>query len=155
MHAREAMDKLIFVFIGGGIGSAARFGIGQLIASRSGQRVNAAAQGQDLASSHWLTTFPVATLIVNLVGCVLIGFIWSWAIARDQGQSTMMYFLVVGVLGGFTTFSSFGWETFSLIQEHRFGAAGIYVSASLLFGLLGVLAGYATGSQFFGTAIQP
>lgn len=149
------MDKLILVFIGGGFGSAARYGIGQLIASLSTDRTNAASQSLVIGSSHWMSIFPAATLVVNLVGCTAIGFIWSWAIARDQGQSTMMYFLVVGLLGGFTTFSSFGWETFSLIQEHRFGAAGLYVLASVVFGLLGVFAGYAIGSQLFGTAIQP
>jgi CrcB protein len=62
-----------------------------------------------------------------------------------------MVFLIVGVLGGFTTFSSFGWETLELIQNQRIGIACVYVLMSLTLGLLGVFGGYTIGTAAFGT----
>ena len=137
------MLKLMLVFLGGGLGSVGRYSIGQLIA---------AVTPKDLDPPHWLNLYPFATLSVNLIGCAAIGIAWSWAIERQQQGSPMMIFLVVGILGGFTTFSAFGWETLDLIQNQRILAAIFYVLISIVLGILGVFAGYTFGSVAFGTA---
>lgn len=134
------MLKLMLVFLGGGLGSVARFGVGQLVARYT---------PTDLEPKHWLDLFPLATMLVNVLGCAIIGAAWSWAISREQQSSPAMIFLVVGILGGFTTFSSFGWETIELIQNQRTGMAAVYILLSLLLGLLGVFVGYALGSTAF------
>jgi len=136
------MLKLMLVFLGGGLGSVVRFGAGQLIARYT---------PTDLEPRHWLDLYPLATMLVNIVGCAIIGGAWAWAIARGQQSSPAMVFLVVGVLGGFTTFSSFGWETLELIQNQRVGMATVYVIMSLTLGLLGVLGGYTIATAAFGT----
>lgn len=136
------MIKLLLVFVGGGIGSVARYGIGQLVARYT---------PRDLEPPHWLDLYPLATMLVNLIGCAVIGGAWAWVISRSDGQpSTTMVFLIVGVLGGFTTFSSFGWETLELIQNQRLGMAAMYVVMSITLGLLGVLGGYTIGTAAFG-----
>ena len=134
------MLKLMLVFLGGGLGSVARFGIGQLVARFT---------PTDLEPRHWLDLYPLATMLINLIGCAIIGGAWAWAIARGQQSSPAMVFLVVGVLGGFTTFSSFGWETIELLQNQRIGMATVYVLMSLTLGLLGVLGGYTIGTAAF------
>ncbi len=140
------MLKLLLVFLGGGLGSMGRYGIGQLIAHWTPKDL------EPPQSTHWLNMYPLATLMVNLIGCAIIGGAWAWVISRGNGQqSPAMLFLIVGILGGFTTFSSFGWETLELIQNQRPGAAAVYVVASLLFGLLGVFGGYTIGSAAFST----
>jgi fluoride exporter len=136
------MLKLLLVFVGGGLGSVSRYGIGQLIARMT---------PTDLEPPHWLDLYPLATMLVNIIGCAIIGFAWAWALAKGQGQSPAMVFLIVGVLGGFTTFSSFGWETLELIQNQRFGIASLYVLMSLTLGLLGVFGGFTIGTAAFGT----
>lgn len=136
------MIKLLLIFVGGGLGSVARYGVGQLVA-RSTPR--------DLEPPHWLDLYPLATMLVNLIGCAVIGGAWAWVISRSDGQpSTAMLFLTVGVLGGFTTFSSFGWETLELIQNQRFGMAGMYVLMSVALGVLGVFGGFMIGTAAFG-----
>lgn len=136
------MIKLLFVFLGGGLGSVARYSVGHLVARMT---------PRDLEPPHWLDLYPFATMLVNLVGCAVIGGAWAWVIARSDGQpTTTMLFLIVGVLGGFTTFSSFGWETLELIQDQRFGMAGMYVLMSVALGVLGVFGGYTIGTAAFG-----
>ncbi|MGJ8637519.1 MAG: fluoride efflux transporter FluC [Phycisphaerales bacterium] len=136
------MIKLLLVFLGGGIGSVARYGVGQLVARYT---------PRDLEPPHWLDLYPLATMLVNVIGCAVIGGAWAWVLSRGDGQpSTTMVFLIVGVLGGFTTFSSFGWETLELIQNQRLGMAAMYVVMSITLGLLGVLGGYTIGTAAFG-----
>ena len=135
------MLKLLLVFVGGGLGSVGRYAVGRFIA-----RVTPT----DLEPPHWLDLYPIATMLVNIVGCAIIGFVWAWALAKGQGQSPTMVFLIVGVLGGFTTFSSFGWETLELIQNQRIGLACVYVIMSLVLGLLGVFGGFTIGTAAFG-----
>jgi CrcB protein len=130
----------MLVFLGGGLGAISRYGIGHLVA---------AVTPKGLEPPHWLDLYPFATLIVNVLGCGIIGLAWAYAITRDQQQSPAMLFLIVGVLGGFTTFSSFGWETLELVQDQRLGMALVYVVMSLLFWLLGVYGGYTIGTAAF------
>jgi len=79
--------------------------------------------------------FPTGTLSVNLLGCLLIGVAANLFAAGEGTRTTLRLFLVVGLLGGFTTFSSFGLETLRLLEEGRVLAAALYVAASNVGGL--------------------
>lgn len=80
--------------------------------------------------------FPVATFLVNLLGSFAIGMAWSY-FSRSGGQVLMSAFLMTGVLGGFTTFSTFSLEAVQLIQQGAWGSAASYLAVSVLCCLLG------------------
>lgn len=82
--------------------------------------------------------FPWATLAVNLFGCLVIGLLASLAV-RQAWPEPVRLAILVGVLGGFTTFSTFGWETWSLIQIGRMDLAALYVLATNVGGVLLVI----------------
>ena len=93
---------------------------------------------------RWLpATFPWATFVINVTGCFGIGFVVALAEERMILGPTTRLFLTVGVLGGYTTFSSFGYETMALLRESSFGAAAFNVLAQVALGLLAVGAGAA------------
>ncbi len=117
---------LIWVFLGGGLGASARFLL-----------------------SEWLrpmlkSGFPWPTLAINVIGCAVAGFLAA-RFGLSNPEHPWRAFIVVGVLGGFTTFSAFGLESLSLVQEGRILLAILYVSASVLGGLLAVWLGIALG----------
>lgn len=117
------MVKLLLVMCGGAIGTACRYGTNLL------------------AASLWGIRFPWGTLIVNLVGCLLIGFAFGLAERASWVTPTVRLFFVTGVLGGLTTFSSFAVETVNTA-----GASGGYLAmgnfvANTAGGLLLVLIG--------------
>ena len=105
--------SFIWVFIGGGIGAIGRYMI-SLMLPRSPD------------------TFPWATLTVNVIGALLIGLLAGLLLGRDGGR----LFLVVGVLGGFTTFSTFSLEILQLIQNRDLASAVIYVLVSVFAGVV-------------------
>ena len=82
--------------------------------------------------------FPYGTLAVNALGCLVIGFLSGLAEARAAFTPEARLFLFVGVLGGFTTFSSFALETFSLARDTQSLAALVNIGLQLVFGLLAV-----------------
>lgn len=120
------MTHLFYVAAGGAIGALARYGVATWLAPAS-QRVS----------------LPWGTIAVNLVGCFVIGAVVGMAQARDGLTEGARLFLVIGILGGFTTFSAFGLETLSLIRAD----AHALVAANLILqvggGLLAVWAGWA------------
>ena len=85
---------------------------------------------------------------MNVVGCAIIGLAGQAAAGRLDMTPTMRLFLFVGVLGGFTTFSSFGLDTLTLMQAGRQQVAAFNVIVQLGVGLLAVSAGYAFGQRF-------
>ncbi len=94
-----------------------------------------------MAVSQWLSgKFPLGTLIVNIIGCFLIGvaFEWSTKVVLDK---QLVLLLTTGILGGFTTFSAFSFETVKMIREGHFVNATGYVLASVFIGLLATYAG--------------
>ncbi|MBO6741053.1 MAG: fluoride efflux transporter CrcB [Phycisphaerales bacterium] len=130
------MLKLFLVFLGGGCGASLRYGAGVLVA-----RMTPA----DADTPHWLSMYPVATFGVNLLGCALIGLAWGLLGEPKEGDEAIRLALVVGVLGGFTTFSSFGWEMLDLMQSGRVLTAIVYAALSVGIGLLCAWAGHALG----------
>jgi CrcB protein len=123
------MGVWIAVAVGGAIGSVARHAVNHLVHVR------------------WLTTrFPAGTVVVNVAGCFVIGLLTGLiASNRIAFRFHWREFVFVGVLGGFTTFSTFGLDTFMLVQTHSPQAALINVTASLVGGLAAVWIGYAVG----------
>ncbi len=109
------MFKIFLLALGGGLGTLARYGLSSFI-----QQVHG---GQ----------FPVGTLLVNVVGCFVIGFLMETFQARRWGSQEVRGFMTVGFLGAFTTFSTFSYETNSLLRggQWRMGTANLAVSVVL------------------------
>jgi len=128
--------KFFLVFLGGGLGAVLRFSIGVLVDHLT-------PAGAD--TPHWLTMYPAATLIVNLAGCGLIGLAWGMLGKPEDGNEMLRMALIVGVLGGFTTFSSFGWETLDLLNEGRSLTAIVYIFLSVAVGLFMAWSGHTLG----------
>ena len=87
------------------------------------------------------TAFPLGTLTVNLAGSFLVGLIMAAVIGENIGHQSRLL-LATGFCGGFTTFSSFSYEFFSLLQNEHIGYALVYAAASFALGLLFVWLGY-------------
>jgi fluoride exporter len=93
--------------------------------------------------------FPSGTLTVNILGCLLIGIVYGFA---DKGQLSTDWrlFLATGILGGFTTFSAFSYETFDLMRNGHSISALSYVAASIFVGFLATFIGFITITKYFG-----
>jgi CrcB protein len=98
--------------------------------------------------STW--AFPVGTLLVNVLGCFLMGFISAVVEARAELDPHLRDFLTVGILGSLTTFSTFGAETIALVEAGGTRPAVANVTMNVAVGLIGVLAGRAVGKLWLG-----
>ncbi len=90
----------------------------------------------------WGETFPAGTLVVNLVGCFFAGFLYQITEERFLVDPILRASILVGFLGGFTTFSSFGVQTITLLRDSEYWFAAVNVLASNVLGLFLVWAGY-------------
>jgi CrcB protein len=119
----------VWVALGGALGSVARYGCGGLI----GRMTDGA--------------FPFGTMVVNVTGAVLIGFLA--ALSLPEGRillpPTVRLFTMTGICGGYTTFSTFSLETFNLLRDGEWIRAGANVLFSVTFCLLAVMIGYIAG----------
>ena len=93
------------------------------------------------AAQRWGASFPYGTLIVNVIGSFAIGVVLVLATTRLNLSDPARLLIVTGLLGGFTTFSSLSFETYSLITNGSWLAAGIYVISSFGLGIAGVFLG--------------
>lgn len=93
------------------------------------------------------TTFPVGTLVVNLLGCLLIGYLAGLADSRQLFAPEFRLFAFIGLLGGFTTFSTFGYETVALARDAGFGQAVVNVGLHVILGLVMVWLAYGMASS--------
>jgi len=118
------MKQALLVGIGGLLGSIARFKLG----------------GAILHHSETMR-FPLSTFVVNVIGCFVIGTLAGLAEHRDMFSADSRLFLFTGVLGGFTTFSAFGYEAVFLIRRGEIGVAFAYASLSVMCGLVAVWLG--------------
>lgn len=119
------MTKLLLIGAGGFIGSILRYVVG----------------GAAQTLSHSVS-FPYGTLAVNIFGCFCVGFLSELFDARSAMSPETRAFLIVGILGGFTTFSAFGNETMNLIREGDAALALMNVGGQVLLGLGAVWLGY-------------
>jgi len=115
--------KFLYIFTGGGLGALSRYLVALFVQNKSGK------------------TFPVGTLSVNLIGCFIIGLLFGLAEKLDISPN-LRVFIFVGFLGGFTTFSSFGLETYNLLKQtsYKFGILNIFLNN--FFGVILVYIGY-------------
>src|SRR6266566_4126972 len=118
------MQKVFLIGMAGFVGTLAGYGLSGIIARRFGE------------------TFPAGTLVVNLIGCFLAGVLFYLMQERFLMNQTLRTVVMIGFLGGFTTFSSFGLQTFTLLRDGELWFAALNIVGSNLLGLLMVLAGY-------------
>jgi CrcB protein len=119
------MLKILLVGLAGLAGTLCRYWLSGALARRYGE------------------AFPAGTLAVNLAGCFAAGLLFHFMQERHAFSETARAAVFVGLLGGFTTFSAYGLQTFELLREGRAGFAALNVVASNLLGVLSVCAGYA------------
>lgn len=96
---------------------------------------------QRWAAARWGADFPYGTMLANASGSFLIAFFLTLATGRLPLAPELRLLLAVGFLGGFTTFSSFSYETFRLVEQSGWAAAGLNLSGNLALGLVGVALG--------------
>jgi CrcB protein len=119
------VDKYLVVLTGAGLGGLARYVAGTWIMQKYGGR------------------FPLGTFVINITGSFLIGVLMTLLTERWHLHSNWRLFLVVGVLGGYTTFSSFEYETYQLMLDGARWMGLVYVTGSVVVGYLGVWLGAA------------
>jgi CrcB protein len=124
------MPVIVGVALGGALGASARWGIDRLIESRSE------------------AVFPWSTFTINVTGCFLIGLVIEQLVDRHHLPAWIRVGLVVGVLGGYTTFSTFAQEGYSLLESRDVGVALAYAAGSVGAGILAVYAGTVLGRSF-------
>jgi CrcB protein len=124
----DRVSPYIIVFVGAGLGGVARLLLNN-------------------AAPKWFGyDFRWATIIINVTGSVLMGLLVGWLAFRAQAAwgPHLRLFLATGVLGGYTTFSTFSLEAVLLIERNAYGAAFAYVAGSVGLGIAGLFAGLAT-----------
>ena len=121
---------VLLVFVGGGLGSVCRYLLGA--------RIQRAFPGP----------FPLATFVVNALGCLAIGLVAAFGFERAALPVEARVFLTVGVLGGFTTFSTFAYESLALLSVGDALRAAAYMAGSVFAGVLGAGLGRALGRAF-------
>lgn len=126
------MQKTLLIGLAGLFGTLGRYWLSEFVARRGGE------------------TFPLGTLAANVVGCFLAGFLFYLMEECFQVNQTARAIVFIGFLGGFTTFSSFGLQTFALVRDGQFGLALLNVAASNVLGLLMVWAGYVLARVVWG-----
>ncbi|MEM0541858.1 fluoride efflux transporter CrcB [Flavobacterium sp. j3] len=117
------LKTILFIAIGGAIGSVLRFLTTVLV------------------SKFYSNHFPLATFMVNVIGCFLIGILMGFLTKNALDNSNLKYFLVTGFCGGFTTFSAFGIENVTLLQNNNTILAFAYMAVSILLSLFAVWLG--------------
>ncbi len=115
--------NLVIIALGGALGAVSRFLMGNAVSKAVG------------------SALPYGTFVINLVGCFAMGLLMTIIVDRELLPAAWRLFLCVGFLGGFTTFSSFGYEALMLLTEGRLLAALTYVSGSIVLGLAAAAAG--------------
>jgi len=128
------MMQIFYVAVGGALGACARYGVG-------------------LAAERWAASgsWPWATFAVNLIGGLMIGLITGWIAFKATATSeSIRLFAVVGVLGGFTTFSAFSLEVVTLLERREMATAALYALASVILSVGAVIVGLTVMRKVFG-----
>ena len=127
------MLRVILIFLAGGCGCLLRYGVAGWV--------------QRLGNG----SFPIGTFAVNVIGCVLIGFLASMFTGPVLIREEYRLAILVGLLGGFTTFSTYGYETFSLTADGQFGLAAINLLLSNGLGLAAAWGGAKVAVAIYGS----
>jgi CrcB protein len=117
------LQKYLLIALGGALGSVARYWVGSTVAGRMGTR------------------FPYGTFVINLTACVIIGFSLTYLGKRAGLNPAWRYFLPIGFIGAYSTFSTYEWETLSTLRSGAFALAALYAIGSLILGLAAVWCG--------------
>ncbi|MDQ2963646.1 MAG: fluoride efflux transporter CrcB [Pseudomonadota bacterium] len=124
------MQSILLVALGGALGSVARYQLSVWVLYRT---------------VDW--RFPLGTFLVNIAGCFIIGILAGFAMKDGFFSDEARIFLFTGIVGGFTTFSAFGLETFYLLRRSEIAVAGSYVALSVIVGLLVLWLGFSAVPQ--------
>lgn len=126
------MVKLLWIAVGGAAGSVLRYALAGVVQNWSGG------------------TFPLGTMVVNLIGCLVMGFLGyvltEYWLIREEYRLALLF----GLLGGFTTFSTFGWDALRMASDGETARAILYITVSNVGGLFGVWAGYRLAVRWYG-----
>lgn len=122
--------RLLLIAIFGAVGTLARYGLQGLVQIRMG------------------STFPYGTLLINLTGCFFLGLLGQTMLNRMIVSPEWRMAITIGFFGGYTTFSTFGWETAKMLEAGEWLRASTYVAASVVFGILLSAAGIRLAGRF-------
>ena len=122
--------RILLIAIFGAVGTLTRYGLQGLVQVRAGG------------------AFPYGTLLINLTGCFLLGLIGQFTLNRMLISPDWRVAITVGFFGGYTTFSSFGWETAKMLEDGEWLRATTYVAASVFVGLFLSVAGIRLANRF-------
>ena len=131
MGAFEQMNKYVVVMLGGGVGAVSRFIVATLVAR------------------FYSATFPLGTFAINVTGSFLIGVLMTLFLNRPHIHTNWRLFLVTGILGGYTTFSSFEWEALATLRGGAAIVSFVYVGSSVALGLAGVWFGLLVANRLW------
>ncbi len=120
--------RIVLLIAFGATGTLARYGLDGWIQYRVGAR------------------FPAGTLAINLLGCLLLGVIGEFSLNHISVPPDWRIGLTIGLMGGFTTFSTFGWDTVRMLNDGEWLKAIVYVGASVLGGIICMIAGMRLGN---------
>ena len=123
------MNLLWYVALGSAVGGAARFALSMFIQQRSS------------------AAFPVGTLIVNITGSLILGFVLRYALGSPSVSAEVRALLTTGFCGGYTTFSTFSYEAITLIEDGDYRRAAVYVAASVLLSLMATFLGILAAAE--------
>ena len=120
--------RIVLLIVFGAVGTLARHGLDGWIQYRVG------------------SAFPAGTLTVNLLGCLLLGTIAEFSLNHISVPADWRIGLTIGLMGGFTTFSTFGWDSLRMLQDGEWTKALLYIGASVVGGILAMMVGMRLGN---------
>jgi CrcB protein len=125
------LQRYLFIALGGALGSVARFWIGTTVAGRMGTR------------------FPFGTLVINITACLIIGFSLEILNRHTSLNPSWRFLIPIGFVGAYSTFSTYEWEIYSNLMQGAFWIAILYLTVSLVAGLIAVAAGVSLAKLVF------
>ena len=130
------MSVVVSVAVGGAFGAISRYGLDRVIEQRTE------------------SSFPWSTFVINVSGCLLVGFLIAAIVDRRSAPEWLRAGLVVGFCGGYTTFSTFSYETVALMEDGQWPRAALYVALSLCLSLLAVFLGIAAARELLALRLK-
>jgi CrcB protein len=129
------MNLVWYVAVGSAVGGASRFALSSVIQQRAG-------------------TFPVGTLVVNITGSLILGFLMRYALGSTSVSAETRALLTTGFCGGYTTFSTFSYETVTLVQGGDYRRAATYVLVSVVVSLMATFVGIAAANELLSARVR-